>query len=395
MLARIVIRIYGCPILTIRKSSNITYDLLPTVTCSKKNQYESRIRSCNEFHGGYIVNHQYYIQFDYWDHTMGRLKITVTPFKSVTIIGLFTPITNVNCIELFNWDVSQVKGVETWFNNCKFFNITLTGWKFGPITNIKQMFQESKRLVTINIQHCDAPNITNMDKLFYSCHNLYSVNLTNCNIPNLISMRGMFSHCIQLENIIVDNEAIHNVVDMTNCFKDCRSLNKLDNDWKLTRLQFIDGIFYGCTKLWTIDLSSWDLSNVKSFDHCFKNCGVYHIGLNPNVNSYVTSAIECFEGCQHVDMLDLSMWDVSNMVDMSGCFKDCCGLTELNISTWEFDVNRDINVEESFLYCDKLKCIYCRPDVFLYFLLNGAFGESYTVQWGYDTSIGAAYKLPD
>lgn len=388
MLVKRINATYGTTIFTIRNTSNITYDIIPTVTCSNKVSYEG-------YFSAYTTNKQPYIRYEYHDHNMECFEITNIGSKPHTEIGLFTPITNVKCIQLTKWNVSQIKGVETWFNNCKFINVFISDWKFGPITDISQMFIESERLITASIRRCDAPNITNMDKLFYSCPKLYSVDITNNNIPNLTSMHGMFSYCPQLKIITIDADVVNNVVDMAECFKECRSLDRLNSNWKLTQLQYIDEIFYGCTNIRVIDLSSWDLSKVASFNRCFKNCGASHITFNNTVKSYVMSAIKCFEGCQRVNKLDLSMWDVSNLVDMSGCFRYCHNLTALNISTWKFDVNANIDVREAFLHCEKLKYVCCQADIFLYFLLNGAFGDSYEGQWEYDASEGVAYKVSD
>lgn len=66
------------------------------------------------------------------------------------------------------------------------------------------------------------------------------------------------------------------------------------------------------------DLSSWDVSNVKSFSFMFYTCKLFNNGLDPNVND--------------IDN-DLSTWDTSSCTDFDNMFDGCPSLNQ-NLSSW-------------------------------------------------------------
>ena len=90
------------------------------------------------------------------------------------------------------------------------------------------------------------------------------------------------------------------------------------------------------TKFKYIDISDWDVSNIKSMRGMF--------GDSRELES----------------VGDLSSWDVSNVIDMSFMFCDCCSFNQ-NISDW--DVSNVTNMSSMFYYCKKFNQDLSRWDV--------------------------------
>ena len=77
-----------------------------------------------------------------------------------------------------------------------------------------------------------------------------------------------------------------------------------------------------------IDISRWDVSNVKNMSCMFYNCNNF----------------DC----------DLSNWDVSNVNDMYCMFYDCKNFTGQGLENW--DVSNVKNMQQMFWYSKKFDC---------------------------------------
>ena len=93
----------------------------------------------------------------------------------------------------------------------------------------------------------------------------------------------------------------------------------------------MSNMFYFCSALTSLDLSSLDTSSVTDMSAMFSNC-------------------------QSLTSLDLSTFDTSNVTDMSNMFYYCPALTTLDLSF--FDTAKSPNTSNMFCDCDKLETIY-------------------------------------
>ena len=96
-------------------------------------------------------------------------------------------------------------------------------------------------------------------------------------------------------------------------------------------------MFSGCSKLATLDLSSFNTSNVKGD------------------SDYPRGMSEMFSGCSSLVNLDLSSFDTSNVTDMSEMFDGCLRLEALNLSS--FNARSVVDMSSMFNGCQSLKTI--------------------------------------
>jgi len=75
-------------------------------------------------------------------------------------------------------------------------------------------------------------------------------------------------------------------------------------------------------------------------------------GLERLDMSQVTDMRGLFDGCESLESLDLSSWDVSHACNIGQMFRDCISLTELNISGW--DTGSVFSMRSLFSDCAKL-----------------------------------------
>ena len=72
-------------------------------------------------------------------------------------------------------------------------------------------------------------------------------------------------------------------------------------------------MFGGCSKLTSIDVSSFDTSNVKNMSRMFEGCGFESINVSNFNTSNVTDMGSMFSGCESLQTLDIRNFNKNNM----------------------------------------------------------------------------------
>ena len=180
--------------------------------------------------------------------------------------------------------------------------------------------------------------------------------------------------------------------DSSNIFYDFRGVKEInfDNNYDTSNAVDMSKMFLNCTNLQTLDLSSFDTSNVTSMYgmfcmwdtniNYFPTNNLLNITFGPNFNtsnvtdmqsmfaglselkeldvsnfntSNVTTMYHMFYGCQSLETLDVSNFDTSKVTNMENMFAQCKNLSELDVSN--FDTSKVINMKNMFnMWDDKI-----------------------------------------
>ena len=113
------------------------------------------------------------------------------------------------------------------------------------------------------------------------------------------------------------------------------------------------GYFYGFRKVTSIDLSVFDTSEVTDMSRMFERCGsLTSLDVSKFDTSNVTDMNGMFDSCHDLTSLDLSNFDTSQVISMSGMFNRCASLTSLDLRN--FDTSKVTNMSDMFYYCKSL-----------------------------------------
>ena len=98
----------------------------------------------------------------------------------------------------------------------------------------------------------------------------------------------------------------------------------------------ISRMFFGCSSIKSLDLSSFDTSKVRDMTHMFMGC----LALTSlNLSSFDTSSVidmqYMFRDCQSLKSLDISSFDTSKVERMDNMFDFCYALTSLDLSSFD------------------------------------------------------------
>ena len=93
--------------------------------------------------------------------------------------------------------------------------------------------------------------------------------------------------------------------------------------WDVSNVKSMSFMFYKCTELESVgDISKWNVSNVNIMTHMFYNCKSFNQDLSSLNVSNVTDMQFMFYGCKKFNQ-DISGWDVSKVRYKSCVFVGC------------------------------------------------------------------------
>ncbi|WEV69649.1 BspA family leucine-rich repeat surface protein [Bifidobacterium sp. ESL0775] len=114
------------------------------------------------------------------------------------------------------------------------------------------------------------------------------------------------------------------------------------------------GLFQGCAKLTTLDLSSFDTTNATSTGWMFAFCsGLTTLDLSNLDTTNTTEMGDMFAYSPGLRTLDLSNFNTTNVRGMRGMFYNCSGLTTLDLSNFNTTNTRDMG--QMFQNCSGLR----------------------------------------
>lgn len=146
-------------------------------------------------------------------------------------------------------------------------------------------------------------------------------------IPRIYNKNISYSRCFEgstLDSLDLSSWDISNVIDLSYCFSKCESLT-------------------------TLNISTWDISKIINMSYFLNECKLLSkLNVVKKEDEEETKENETEEE----EDLNVSKWDVSNVTDMSYCFNDCESLTALDVSSW--NTSKMEGLVCCFANCNKL-----------------------------------------
>ena len=120
------------------------------------------------------------------------------------------------------------------------------------------------------------------------------------------------------------------------------------SDWDISNVKSMRSMFFECEELESVgDLSSWDVLNVTDMSFMFENCRRFNTDLSSFDVSNITNMKYMFFGCENFNQ-NISGWNVSSVENMQSMFFECKKFNQ-NLSSW--DVSNVIDMAYMFSWC--------------------------------------------
>ena len=246
------------------------------------------------------------------------------------------------------------------------------------------------RLAELDASNCPILTQINLNKANLSAHHqLIKLNLSNCpelggnlridnsklmqelNIENTAisginfppRMRNLLRLKVGGTNITSLNLSTwdtSNVTDMSNMFYNCGNLTSLEGieEWDTSSVTSMSNMFQNCWSLTSLEgIENWDTSKVTDMANVFRDCKkLTSLDLSSFDTSKATNMTGMFNGCNNLTSLDLSEWDTSKVANMGGMFQSCKNLTNLEgLENW--DTSEVTNMSYMFYNCSDLSSL--------------------------------------
>ena len=234
------------------------------------------------------------------------------------------------------------------------------GMSVGPFNNGSAWGDYVKDITTVVFDDSFAKctSITSTAYWFYHFENLTTIEgLKNLNTENVTSMLLMFYQCSSLESLDLSSFKTGNVTNMEQMFSHCsklKSLNVSSFDTRNVRSMFL--MFYGLSSLTSLDVSNFTNDNVTNMRMMFGGCSNL---TSLNLSNFTTGKVEdmekMFSSCTKLTSLDLSSFNTSNVTNATSMFYGCSSLKTLDLSS--FDTSKMTSLFYLFYECTGLESV--------------------------------------
>ena len=297
------------------------------------------------------------IDLSEWDVSNGK-----------TFAGMFSGCVNFNS-DLSNWDVSNGIDFENMFKLCKKFKSDLSGWNFKSAKNLLGI---NWSLYNVNV------NADMIDKFYIDTHKgtpyhsyfpktkdelssiLYKLiihNYKNLNIidtSKITDMSYLFNIKLYSKNIDINisDWDVSNVKTFRYFFNNSvpSDFNSDLSKWDVSNCYDFGYMFIGCESFVGKGLREWNVSNGKFFDNMFSGCYFFDEDISSwnvsNGERFSNMFYRCFDfNC------NLSKWDVSKGTEFEYMFQNCTSFKGNGLSSW--NVSNSISFRYMFDQCHK------------------------------------------
>ena len=235
------------------------------------------------------------------------------------------------------------------------------GMSVGPFTYDGQTswYNSHSTISTVVFDNsfAECTTLTSTAWWFYDCSNLtFIVGIGNLKTENVTDMRAMFRGCSKLLSIDLSSFNTSKVEDLGYMFRDCSSLTTLNlSNFITDNVTEMSSVFDGCSALTTINLSGFNTAKVTDMHQMFNECSsLTTLDLTNFNTAYVTTMFGMFDGCSSLASLDLSSFNTANVTAMHQMFEGCSALTTIIVSdSWSTSAVDDS--ENMFTGCYSLK----------------------------------------
>ena len=202
------------------------------------------------------------------------------------------PVTNLNTQSVK--DMSHMfEGCESWA--ASFGEYSPWNWETGSVTTMESMFNNCKKITSLNLSKWNTANVTTMYRMFYGCEGIKEssssdryalLNVENFNVSKVTNMSSMFAYCKGIKWLKLSKWKTSALTNMNSMFYGCSKLKEINiSNFTLSATTDVAYAFYNCSELTDIDMrmkSQWSPQASKA-NYMFSGCNKATIQMNNNV----------------------------------------------------------------------------------------------------------------
>ena len=310
--------------------------------------------------------------------------------STTTMSGIFSGCSSLTSLDLSGFDTSSVTNMGGAFSGCSSLtSLDLSSFDTSAVTSMSTMFYSCSSLTSLDLSNWDTSSVTDMGNMFHGCSSLTSLDLSSFDTSSVTDMSFMFAGCRFSQvtlgkafSFVGENCAINSKGDLwtvadTNEIYTPEELCTLQrkvattyiaeysnrlaagNTWykgntaksKITEINLLTSYTPTGKETESWDASAFSMGGVNAYITGTKlilaGKGVIHANQNSK------DAFADFLAVRSIAGLD--KLDTTRTTDMSGMFRDCAALAELDISNFATDIVTDMS--HMYSGCSKMTSI--------------------------------------
>ena len=179
-------------------------------------------------------------------------------------------------------------------------------------------------------------NLGSLDYFFEGNQYLINADFSQLITKNVKSMSYLFKDCINLNNVTFDNET-PNLENMSYMFYNCSSLEEVHLNIDTSKVKQMDYMFFNSSKLAYLDLSKFNLENLVNSSHMFHGCtNLTEIKFNDNTEAInLKDMNHIFDSCNSIKSINTKIFNKNNLTNLNYAFKDCISLSKIQLLNFE------------------------------------------------------------
>ena len=230
--------------------------------------------------------------------------------------------------------------------------VELNGCEANALTDMSSAFEGCTSLQSVDLSSISANQQISMNSAFKGCTSLESVDFSSSAFGGSTNMDSAFEGCTSLQSVDLSSISANQQISMNSAFKECTSLQSVDfSSSDFSEPTNMESAFEGCTSLQSIDLSSFSANLLTSMSSAFKGCTSLQSVIMPTSSNSLTDLSSVFEGCNRLQTIDLSSFDLSNITNTTNMFSGCRRLQTI----YSNQTVAAENSEGMFTDCPRLK----------------------------------------
>ncbi len=241
-----------------------------------------------------------------------------------------------------NFNTDNVTDMRNMFHNCNVLeNLDLSNFNTDNVIDMSFMFNNCKTLKTINLSNFNTNNVTDMRNMFNNCNVLENLDLSNFNTDNVTDMSFMFNNCNLLTDMhkYIEVFNMNNVKNMSYMFASNNIQNIDTCNWDIKNVQNLCGLFQKITTLKHVNMENLDVTNAFDFTYMFSECNsLEEVNLKNikfkttfDIGSHSIRMTRMFENCTRLESVDLTTWGLHKSTYMDYMFNGCSNLNAVYI----------------------------------------------------------------
>ena len=162
--------------------------------------------------------------------------------------NMFLTAHNLTKVDVSNWDLSNLTDVSAMFQGSNISEVVwINTWKnTSNITNMADMFKESRNLKSVDFGNFDASGVQTMNNMFNECDGLTTLDLWGIDTRNVKNMSAMFAWSDKLEELDLSSWNTESATNMLQMFVACPKLKTIyaTDQFVTTNTTISDAMFY-------------------------------------------------------------------------------------------------------------------------------------------------------